>query len=92
MRFLSRRLLKSAICSGVTSFPDKSTLTMAWPETPKTSLAMLPILTLAVSSTFWMRFFSAARLLSNFLRRRVRSRSSTRSRCGRKLLEQSVPV
>ena len=37
MRFLSRRWLRSAICSTVTLVPATSTLTIAWPDTPNTS-------------------------------------------------------
>src|SRR5580658_1686559 len=81
----SFRLASWATCSASSSSPDKRTLTISCPETPNTSLTMLPILTLATSSTFCIRFFSAARLLSSFFLLRVRSRSSTMFRSGGKL-------
>jgi hypothetical protein len=49
---------------------------MARPETPSTSVATPASLTLASSSTFWMRLTAAVRSWINCVRCRVKSRSS----------------
>ena len=67
---------------------------MAWsmsrPETPRTSLATRPSLMLASSSTFWMRLATAAFSRINWLRCRVRSRSSRIGCGGTKLAPQQA--
>ena len=71
----SRPLASSASASG-SSWPSIIARSMARPESPSTSVATLPSLMLASSSTFWMRLATDPRSATTCARCRVRSRSS----------------
>ena len=88
LQFVVRRnwpLARSAIASAEAS-PSISARSIVRPDTPKTSLATLASLMLAVSRSFRSRLRSAAWLSTSSRRQRSSSRSSRSGRGGTKLL------